>query len=454
MGEGSQGPYRQKSLERLSSPERLDQLLRLVDRKSWLPLATLSVLVAVLVAWSIFGRVPVNAHGRGILVRPREVVEIEAPGDGYLTALQVRVGDRVEAGAVLGRIDRPDLEKELALQRDKARQLMDQFRTAAPGGRRSARSAGRPADLTETNIRRHLEASRAVAEQLREEESQAILDERRKLVEQIRLARALSESQRSRFDARRKLHEQGIVATEALVEAEVFWTESLEHVADLEVQLWTLRTRELEVEDQFLKRLERIADREQQFADVRREIERLQILHEEQATIVSEHAGRILELSVLRGEYLEAGDRIGSVAISDPSSPFVSLAYFTVRDGKRMRPGMPIQVTPDPVERERYGSIVGTVVSISGYPVTQAEAEKEVGNREIAGALTAGGYRMRVVAELETDPTTFSKFRWSSSRGPELEITAGTTTTARVPVDRRAPITFVLPFLRTSAGID
>jgi HlyD family secretion protein len=61
---------------------------------------------------------------------------------------------------------------------------------------------------------------------------------------------------------------------------------------------------------------------------------------------------------------------------------------------------------------------------------------------------------MQVVAALETDPSTYSKFRWSSSRGPEMKITAGTTTTARVAVERRAPITFVLPFLRAAAGID
>jgi HlyD family secretion protein len=94
------------------------------------------------------------------------------------------------------------------------------------------------------------------------------------------------------------------------------------------------------------------------------------------------------------------------------------------------------------------------VVSISEYPVTLSEAWKAVGNREVAETLIAGGHRMQVVAELERDPESFSGLRWSSSRGPRLRITAGTTATARVAVERRAPITFVLPFLRSAAGID
>ena len=54
-------PFRKKSLERLSSPERLDQLLRVIDRKSWIPLLAASILIVILLGWSVFGRVPVNA---------------------------------------------------------------------------------------------------------------------------------------------------------------------------------------------------------------------------------------------------------------------------------------------------------------------------------------------------------------------------------------------------------
>ena len=294
----------------------------------------------------------------------------------------------------------------------------------------------------------HIEATRALARRLREEGLEAIEEERGRLEEQRRLAVDLAGTHRDRLEGRRKLLDEGVVSSEDLVDAEASWTEALEGVADLEAKIWALRTRELEVEEEYLRRLERISDREQQYTEVVREISRLESVLEKESRIVSEQRGRVLEISAAAGEYLEQGDRIGAMLASDAATPFVGLVYFTVKDGKRMWPGMPIQVTPDPVERERHGSILGKVVSISDYPVTLSEAWKAVGNREVAEMLIAGGYRMQVVAELEADPDTFSRFRWSSSRGPELRITAGTTTTARVAVERRAPITFVLPFLK------
>ena len=100
--------YRPKALERLSSPESLDQLLRLVDPRSWIPLAVLSVLVGFLLLWAIFGRVPINVQGKGILVRPRKVVEFQSPGSGHLLDLKVRVGDVVGRGDLLGLIAQPD----------------------------------------------------------------------------------------------------------------------------------------------------------------------------------------------------------------------------------------------------------------------------------------------------------------------------------------------------------
>lgn len=62
--------FRKESLERLSSPEQLDQLMQVVSPRSWLPLASLGGLVLLALAWSILGRIPITATGQGILVRP------------------------------------------------------------------------------------------------------------------------------------------------------------------------------------------------------------------------------------------------------------------------------------------------------------------------------------------------------------------------------------------------
>jgi hypothetical protein len=74
----TQGLFRQESLERLSSPERLDELMKLVKLKTWLPLGTLGVLLGLGLAWSIFGRIPVTTHGRGLLVQSDDSAQLMA----------------------------------------------------------------------------------------------------------------------------------------------------------------------------------------------------------------------------------------------------------------------------------------------------------------------------------------------------------------------------------------
>lgn len=73
MSDDSQSSiFRKESLERLSSPEQLDQLMQVVSPRSWLPLATLGCLVGAAILWSLVGRIPVTASGQGILVHPSD----------------------------------------------------------------------------------------------------------------------------------------------------------------------------------------------------------------------------------------------------------------------------------------------------------------------------------------------------------------------------------------------
>lgn len=72
MSDDQDSIFRKESLERLSSPEQLDQLMQVVSPRSWLPLSALAGLVGLALLWGIFGRIPVTATAEGILVRPAE----------------------------------------------------------------------------------------------------------------------------------------------------------------------------------------------------------------------------------------------------------------------------------------------------------------------------------------------------------------------------------------------
>lgn len=444
------GPFREQSLERLSSPERLDQLLRVTDRKSWLPLAGFAVLVLAGVLWTVAGSVPVTVEGRGIIVRPREVVELQAPAAGYLTELRVRPGELVEPGGVVATIAHPDLEKQLELARDKAAEL---GRQAQEMLRLSSVRLGRAATTGEVSAPgEHLAAARELARALRDRELEVAREERERLSEQLRFAHELTGSLERTLDGRRRLHADGVLSREALDTAEQDWVEALAAASGLDAAARRLLAQELEVEERYAERLQQLADREREIAAVEREIARLVHLLVREGRIVSDHAGRLLELSVGVGSFLAPGQRIGTIARREPGGAVESLSYFTVRDGKRIERGSTIHVTPDTVERQRHGSIVGTVIEVAEFPASLAEAESSVGNRGIAEALLAAGFRIRVHARHAQDER--GRLVWTSSGGPGEEEWFGTTASARVAVEHRRPIGFVLPWLKETVGVE
>ena len=63
--------FREKSMERVSSPEALNDYIRLTTPSVWLVLADIVVLLVGVLCWSIFGRVDVtNADGTVTQVHP------------------------------------------------------------------------------------------------------------------------------------------------------------------------------------------------------------------------------------------------------------------------------------------------------------------------------------------------------------------------------------------------
>ncbi|MCA9937967.1 MAG: hypothetical protein KC418_04955, partial [Anaerolineales bacterium] len=64
--------FRKKALEKLQSPEQLNQLLTVTSPKGWLSLAALGVLLLSAIVWSILGTVQSSVSGSGVLVTSSE----------------------------------------------------------------------------------------------------------------------------------------------------------------------------------------------------------------------------------------------------------------------------------------------------------------------------------------------------------------------------------------------
>ena len=195
--------------------------------------------------------------------------------------------------------------------------------------------------------------------------------------------------------------------------------------------------------------------RKNSIQEVKHNIAKLERQLEFNQQIKSPYSGCILELTANNSSVLNSGDRLGSIKIDDGSNSLSSVAYFPVGDGKRIRAGMKIFITPDTVRREQFGGIVGTVTQVSTFPITKQGTTNLVGNSEVVEELISKvGSVIAVQAKLQPNSSTPSGYEWSSSRGPKnLQITSGTTTIARVTIEKQAPIALVLPILREWSGI-
>ena len=115
--------FRAKALERLSSPEQLDLLMQVTSPKGWVALIALCAIVAFIIFWGIFGSLPTKVGGQGILMKTGGVLTVVPLSAGQVQDVQVRVGDIIQKGQVVARVD----ERE------------DERAPVAGAGRRSAR---------------------------------------------------------------------------------------------------------------------------------------------------------------------------------------------------------------------------------------------------------------------------------------------------------------------------
>src|SRR5208337_3888772 len=109
--------FRKASLERLSSPEQLDTIMRLTGAKRWLALAGMFLILGVAVIWGYEGTIDTKVSGSGVIVRAGTVLNVVTAGSGLVTSINVNLGDRVKAGQVVASVSDSELLEKIRLAR-------------------------------------------------------------------------------------------------------------------------------------------------------------------------------------------------------------------------------------------------------------------------------------------------------------------------------------------------
>jgi HlyD family secretion protein len=416
----NQAIFRQVAIERLSTPEQLDQVMRVTSPLQWLMMACVMVLVVGSLLWSVVATVPVKVPSQGILISPGGVLAVASEHGGRITKLLVRSGDRVTAGQVVARLEQPDLRQELETAKGELAELERQRSQIVDFQGRDSK------------------VQKALLEQKKKDlkESQRHVQDRIKWLEE-REKNELRLMEKQIIDRQRYINTK--IDLNAAYEALSKANNELKQVERDETTLSIGKEREL-------------LDKEMAMGAATRKIEALTEKLARQSAVLSPYSGDIVEFKVNEGEVVDKSAALFSLLplrAADKSGNLLAVVYVPPNDGKKVRPGMAAQVAPSTVKREEYGFIRGTVKSVAEIPSTTEGMMRTLKNQALVQSLSGGGAPFEVVVEMERDANTPTGFKWSSSRGPEADVNNGTLAEVQITVRNIHLISLAIPALES-----
>jgi HlyD family secretion protein len=420
MSRASDRIFRAAAIERLSSPEQLDQLVRITRPLDWAALLAIGLALVVALTWSLVGRIATRAPGEGILIiGGGKVVDAVSAAAGRLASVEVSVGDHVSQGQLIARIAQTDTEQRHrnAVQVHGEREREHADLNARIEIELSAKS--RNFAKLETAFEQIIRATNQRIDYLAAEV---------KILEGL-LAKGIT-TRRNVEDRRREL------------------TDAQQRREDAQNEILKIKSQKLDLETQRAKDRE---DSQFRLNDARRQVEQLAGELERNSRVMSPIDGRVLEIKVSTGSVLAIGTPV--IQIESEGLTLAAVVYLTGDRGKDVKPGMEVRIEPATVRREEFGTLIGTVRTISDFPMTPQGMLAVLHNDTLVSRFSRDGAPYAVVAELQHDDTTPTGYRWSAGHGPPARLTTGTLIRAEITTRERRPIDLVLPNIKRLTGL-
>jgi HlyD family secretion protein len=358
--------------------------------------------------------------GNGIVLpQGGRIVEVQARGNGVLTALSVGVGARVEAGQVVATLGETDGERDAVSLR--------------------AQIAERERDVAATEASADSE-QRARAESLRRQ-IQAI-DLR------LQTARAQEQVLRDRLATNESLYGEHLVTRGQVIQAQ----NDLAAVRQ-ELSNATSDRARLGEQDLDLQRAsdDRLRDQRNALSELRRRLDALTASLADVLAIRAPDAGTVVEARAQPGALIRTGQAV--LGLEQRGSGLELVSFVNAQDGKRIHAGMPVRIALASARREEYGTLEGIVASVSEFPLSLEAVRAIIQNEELARSFVQSGPPFMARVRLLPDPDSLSGYKWTSRRGATLAMSSGIPASVEIVTELRRPIAMVSPAMRDLLGL-
>jgi HlyD family secretion protein len=417
--------FRKTALEKLSSPEQLNQTVRISPAVSWVGLVVCGLILVAAVLWGIFGTLPRTVIGQGILTPQGDSLHTVARGAGIIEfekrfEKEYAEGELVKAGEQIATVKQPILTIEIRTQKQQIQLLEEEL-------------ADLQGDLKEQGQRQ--QASFAAEKRSQEK----VIDARQK---ELAFLEELFANQQALVD-------QGLISRQAYEQTRTKLFETRNAI--LEAQS-TIEMRQAQLAEQATQRQNQLQEKQRELTGARHKLEQLERRHELSSRVIAERSGRIIDVEVTDGSRVDVGE---TVLITVPSDTTLEAVFFVPHNSiaKRIQPGMKAEVALSAYEKDKFGFILGEVTTISPYPTTRTRAINLVGSETLADNILQQGASLAVFATLDRDPQSTNGYRWSSRNGRQVEVSAGSSCRVTVVVEERRPISLLFPLLKKAVGL-
>ena len=105
--------FRKSSLERISSPEQLNEYIKITNPGVWgVLLGCIALLIAV-GFWGFYGSIPDSVRAAGVIFPQNGAISVIPIASGRISDMRVGAGDFVEAGQIIAVIPQEDIERQI-----------------------------------------------------------------------------------------------------------------------------------------------------------------------------------------------------------------------------------------------------------------------------------------------------------------------------------------------------
>jgi len=192
------------------------------------------------------------------------------------------------------------------------------------------------------------------------------------------------------------------------------------------------------------------AQARERIGDLRRRVTELQEQLSHTTSAITPFGGRVIESKVYPGAMVNAGAPL--VTIQPVEGALEALIYVPSKQAKQIVTGMEVHLSPSGTRPEEHGYLLGAVLTVAAYPVTQLAVLRRLENETLANSITGQGPVTEIRVALRRAPGT--GYEWSAHHGQQPPLSGGALCGARIVIGRQRPLTLVAPLVKEALGLN